>query len=410
MTLAPQSPRYISLDLCRGVAVLGILLVNAIAFAQPLEVYQNPSLSVVPLSQADRVAWWMVSTFATEKFYTILAMLSGIGLALSAAPEDQRRSDGSGSGSFFKKALFRRQAWLIIIGLLHGFLVWEGDILVLYGVCGFMLWNWRHAPGKQLLLFGLLFFLLGSAIVLWLEWQTSPVDVGYNTKTAVRTIFNVRSSFAGSLSANAEGFSQIILNEIITFAPKTLGLMMLGLGLFKTGFLKGHASVSAHAAFTALGAVSLGMIGWQNLENLQGGFAYPDFYTKGQVDNEFLSLLVSLGYMSGLMLIVRTGGLRKLLHPLIACGRMSLSAYLLQSLIMTALCYGGRLPALAGLPLFGRLNQADLMPFVLCIWGFELAFCTIWLRFCHYGPFEWLWRSLSRGQPVTLFKRLDIQV
>jgi uncharacterized protein len=406
------SIRYSSLDVCRGFGVLGILIVNAIAFAQPFEVYDNPGLSMVPLSSADLMGWWIIQTFGNEKFYNMLAMLFGVGIYLSTTREDQARESQTGgtATSIFEAPMLRRQLWLVIFGCLHGFLIWDGDILLLYGVTGLLMWNWRHATGPRLLLSGGMLYLLGTALIIWAVFASTPPDGQIDTRAVADKVVGMRGDFMRSLSTNALSFSDMIIGQINMFAPKTLGLMMLGLGLYKTGFLKGLSSYGYYLVFITLGVISLCLIGWQNMQNIRNHFAYPDFYTKGQINNQALSLLVTLGYASLLILALRNGFLRWFLTPMALCGRMSLSVYVLQSLLMTALCYGGRGPAISGLPLYGGSNIARLLPIVFAVWLICILFSAAWLKLCHYGPLEWLWRRLWRGRDIALFKRVDIRV
>jgi uncharacterized protein len=414
-----SSARYLSLDVCRGLGVLGILIVNAIGYAQPFEVYENPSLAMTPLSQADLTSWWIINTFGNEKFYTLLAMLFGVGIFLSTSREDQPVAQAeSVRKSFLAAPMFRRQMVLILLGCVHGFLIWDGDILLLYGVTGLLMWNWRHIAAPRLLLSGGMLYMLGTALLIWwvfaalqpTEGPISLTESQIDSKAIADKVFGMRGDFIASLRANAASFSEIIVGQINMFAPQTLGLMMLGLGLYKTGFLKGASSIGYYLVFIALGALSLGLIGWQNLENIHAGFAYPDFYTTGQVNNQVLSLFVTLGYVSLIMLGLRSGFTRWLMTPLAVCGRMSLSVYILQSVLMTILCYGGRGPAIAGLPLYGKLNIASLLPIVGGVWLICILFSAVWLKVCHYGPLEWLWRRLWRGRDIPLFKRVDIRV
>jgi uncharacterized protein len=421
--MTSSSARYLSLDVCRGLGVLGILIVNAIGYAQPFEVYENPSLAMTPLFQADLTSWWIINTFGNEKFYTLLAMLFGVGIFLSTGREDQAATKPEGQkqnprSSFFSAPMFRRQIVLMLFGCVHGFLIWDGDILLLYGVTGLLMWNWRHVAATRLLLSGGVLYTLGTALLIWAvfaavqpaEGPISLADGPIDTQAIADKVVGMRGDFMASLNANAVSFSEAILGQINMFAPQTLGLMMLGLGLYKTGFLKGASSTGYYLVFIGLGALSLGLIGWQNLENIRSGFAYPDFYTTGQVNSQVLSLFVTLGYISLIMLGLRIGFTRWLMTPLAVCGRMSLSVYILQSVLMTALCYGGRGPAIAGLPLYGKLNIASLLPIVAGVWLICILFSAVWLKVCHYGPLEWLWRRLWKGRSVLLFKRVDIRV
>jgi uncharacterized protein len=218
----------------------------------------------------------------------------------------------------------------------------------------------------------------------------------------------MRSGFIGSLSGNFGDWFPGILGNILYFLPGTLGGMMVGLGLFKTGLLRGEGKNSTYILLIGAGAVSLVAIAWQASQATGSRFAEPEIYGIYQIANTFLCLPVALGYAGLLILAGRTGLGRVLLHPLACCGRMAFSNYLTQSLIMTALFYGGRAPEGLSrdwnLPWFGQMNVAGLVPIVAMIWLGQLVFSTLWLSVFRYGPFEWVWRSLTYQRRMPMFR------
>lgn len=378
-------PRLASLDYIRGLAVLGILAVNAAAFATPLASSENPALWPFPLSQADLWVWWSVETFFQGKFYTLFALLFGVSLYLvgKAVPPQTPLS---------AQPLFRRLLWLMVFGLIHGALIWWGDILLMYAVVGFVFWRWREASGRQLLIGGAVLWLVGSGILaglgfMWLSYAPALSDMQAPVQAQTELM---RSGFMGSLRGNYAEWSNGVIFSIVIYIPKILGLMMLGLGLFKTGFFEGRYPAWP---FLLAGSVALGFIGTQALSDLRGGFASPAHEAIAGLANEFLSIAVSLGYAAGLMALGKRG-LSRFLEPV---GRMAFTNYLTQSLIMTGLFYGGRGPGL-----FGTMGYVQLLPIVVGIWLLQIAVSHLWLRYFRYGPFEWLWRSLTFGRFISL--------
>ena len=354
--------RVAALDHLRGLSILGILLVNAIGFAQPVEVYDNPGL--IPLSAADHTVWTVIEVFFHDKFITAFTLLFGISTFLVGADP---------------RVLRRRLLWLVLFGLVHGALVWCGDILLLYGVCGLIFSRWRRLKARRLLSLGLIVFVIGAVVVEWPQAGAPALDPD--------EIARMRSGFLGSLMANFGEWSAHFLPAIIAYLPVTLGGMLLGLGLFRSGFLKGEAALRLYGWAIAAAALSLGLI----FAAVASGSPWA-----AEV-NGLLSLPVVLGYASVLMLVARLGWGRVLLHPLACAGRMAFTNYLSQSLIMTAIFYGGRGPGW-----FGTMAFAALVPIVVAIWIGQLVFSTLWLRWFRYGPFEWAWRSLSYGKFVAL--------
>src|SRR5690606_11611781 len=134
---------------------------------------------------------------------------------------------------------------------------------------------------------------------------------------------------------------EFLANSLVVLIIRTAGVMMIGLALYKLGFLSGNAPAWAYGLFVALGAAALGVIGYQAWLNAQGGFAFRHMMAGGGFANAALSILASLGYASVLILLVRAGA-RVLTEPLAAVGRMAFTNYLTQSLIMTTIFWGGR--------------------------------------------------------------------
>jgi uncharacterized protein len=388
--------RILCLDHIRGLSILGILIVNAIAFAQPIDVYNNPALSPVALSRADVTWWWLIEVFCREKFVTLFTLLFGISLYLVGRGE-----------AGFRTPLFRRLAWLAVFGVIHGALIWNGDILLSYAVTGFLLWRWQKTESRILIGWGLLLFLGGAAFLIFPALSLKPEDLP-EPADVLEQIGQMRGGFRGSLVGNFIEWFPAILFNLLYFLPGTLGGMMIGLGLFKTGVLRGEGRTGTYIAFIIAGALSLVAIAFQASQATASRFAAPQIYGLYQIANTFLCLPVALGYASLLILLGRTSIGRVLLHPLACCGRMAFTNYLTQSLVMTALFYGGRAPETFardwGLPWFGQVNIAGLVPIVAVIWLAQLIVSPLWLSVFRYGPFEWLWRCLTYNRLVPVLR------
>ncbi|MFT4090592.1 MAG: DUF418 domain-containing protein [Asticcacaulis sp.] len=386
-----SSPRFASLDYIRGLAVLGILAVNAASFAAPMQAANNPIFWPFTLSLADLWVWWGIHTFFEAKFYTLFAMLFGVSLYLVGQKAET-------TTPFIKHPLTGRLGWLLLFGLIHGALIWWGDILVMYAVTGFVFWRWRSVSGPKLLLWGTVFWVIGSTIMAVMLFGLKPLYEAYPdfvTETQVNVMAHsvlMRGTFAQSLSGNFTEWTNGLIFTLTLYLPKILGLMMIGLGLFKTGFFEGRYPAWP---VIAAGAVSLVLIGWQNLLDMRAGFPPGDHEATYSLANEFLAPFVSLAYATILMLLAKAGsGFIRLLEPV---GRLAFTNYLTQSLIMTAIFYGGR-----GLGLFGTLGYVQLIAIVASIWVVQIIWSPIWLRHFRYGPFEWIWRSLSQRQRIPI--------
>ncbi|ESQ93685.1 DUF418 domain-containing protein [Asticcacaulis benevestitus] len=393
-----MNARIRSLDYLRGLSILGILLVNAITFAQPFDVYVLPRLSPVPLSHDDLIVWWLTETFFKEKFITGFTLLFGISLYLVGRDRDSAQPA-------YRTALFRRLSWLVVFGLIHGALIWHGDILLSYALTGFVFWRWQDASARKLLIWGGLLFLAGEALLLGPNiWHQLAGDVA--TETAADfgpLIARMRGGFFDSLAQNAEVWAQGEFAEILGYMPTTLGLMMVGLGLFKAGILSGDASTRTYMILMTVAAICLCLIGWQSYVIMKQAFPFPQIFGLYAVANNLLCVPVALGYASALILLGRMRLGAWLLYPLACAGRMAFTNYLMQSLIMTGLFYGGRgILGFGGW--FGEMNHAALVPIVVGIWIGQLVVSTVWMSVFRYGPFEWGWRCLTYGPWMRLAK------
>lgn len=389
----PAKQRIVALDHIRGLAVFGILAVNAIAFAQPMDVYSDPTLSPVPLSPADLTLWMVVETVFREKFVTTFTLLFGVSVFLVGQDQDP-------DVPVWKTPLFRRLAWLAAFGLIHGALVWHGDILLSYAVTGFVFWPWRNSPPRILIGWGLFLFLAGAAIILLpaitVADGTAPQGVDIDGVVAA-----MRGTFWQSLGGNFAEWASTIVPELIDFLPTTLGLMMIGTGLFRLGFYHGDRNPRLYGLFIAMAVAGLMAMAFQAWQSVSAHFAFPQAFGLYQIANTLLCLPVALGYASALILAGRSKMGRIVLYPLACAGRMAFTNYLTQSLIMTAIFYGGRG---SSSPHFGEVNDAGLLPYVMTIWAGQLVASTVWMSIFRYGPLEWGWRCLTYRRWMPLLK------
>ena len=360
-------PRVAALDYLRGLSILGILMVNAIAFAQPMAVYDHPHL--LAMTAADQSVWLMIEVFFRGKFITAFTLLFGVSTFLVGANP---------------KVLRRRLLWLALFGAIHGALIWHGDILLLYAVCGLVFSRWRNTKWRRLLAMGLVVFVVGVLTVDWPQGDPATLDLAL--------VAQMRSGFLGSLAGNFVAWASDVVPTVLGYLPVTLGGMMIGLGLFQGGFLKGEAPLRLYILALVGAVVSLGLI----------ALSVMAASSWASMVNGLLCLPVTLGYASGLILMARAGWGRVLLYPLACAGRMAFTNYLCQSLIMTMIFYGGRGLGFPGLGLFGTMGFAALVPIVVTIWIGQLVFSAVWMRWFRYGPFEWLWRSLSYRRWVAM--------
>lgn len=388
--------RIATLDLIRGLAVLGILAVNAAAFAAPFEAYQGVHLWPFPNEGATAISKWVIDTFFHEKFITLFSMLFGVSLFLVG---------GDRTDTARGRLVWRRVAWLFPIALVHGFLIWWGDVLSLYALTALIMLWCRGWSAKRLIMVGLILVLLFALLRLApaaligappeiraevVAQMVPPPDRLAEMRAAVaRDIAEATGSWAGAAAMNVRSYLKLMTFELFLVLP-TLGLMMIGLSLFKSGFLAGRSSARRYGVVIALGAASLAIVGWLTwLEVID-----EQLLLAADGVGALLTPLISLAYASALILLWRGGA--TWLKPLGRAGQMAFTNYIAQSIIMTSIFYGGRGA------LMGQVDRPMLWAIVIAVWLVQLAWSTLWLSRFRMGPLEWLWRSLTYGRPVPL--------
>lgn len=398
--LAPIAPkqRIASLDLIRGLAVLGILAVNAAGFATTMSSYSVPDLWPFPHEGATAVSKWVVDAFFHGKFIALFSMLFGVSLYLVGG----ERGDAARG-----KLLRRRLFWLAVIALVHGLALWWGDVLLLYAWAGLFVmfarsWSVRRLTTVGLVLFGLFAALqILGPLAIGLAPPEQQAEILAQMHPTAEKIAAVRAeiaegagSLAGAYRLNTASWIALQVPSILMFVFSTAGLMMIGLALFKTGFLTGARKAGSYATVIVLGALALALVAWLTWRKHMGG---EDLLWAGGVEFLF-SPLIGLGYASVLILLwkARAAGW---LSPLAAAGRMALTNYLAQSLIMTSLFYGGR-----GLGLMGQVDRPALWGIVVAVWILQLIWSPLWLSRFSMGPVEWVWRCLTYGRFVPIRK------
>lgn len=388
---APASQRIHAIDVLRGVAVLGILLMNIQSFAMPASAYSYP-WSWGDMSGSNAAVYYACHVLADGKFITIFAMLFGAGILLQ-----QAKYADSPLGT---KIHYRRMFGLLAFGLFHAYFIWYGDILFTYAVLGMIVFLLRRAPvNVQLILAGLLFaagitlnVVIGLALR-YVDFHTAAtVALEFNPahETQLAEIAAYRGSFGQQFS---ERFVVALLSQsyiLVTFClPIVTGLMLMGMALLRTGFFYFAWRRRTYVVLATIGT----LIGWA----MSGAGLIMDERTgRDPILSvevwHYLNILgtlpAALGY-SSIVLLAVNGGWR--LAPLAAVGRTAFSCYLLQSVLCTLIFYGH------GLGAFGKVNRVGQLAIVVGVWVVIVTFAWFWTRRFRYGPAEWVWRGLTYG-------------
>lgn len=372
--------RIQSLDIARGLAVLEILLVNMRFYSTSLQAIQW-QVELWP-SWWDQVVTALLRLFVEGKFLAIFALLFGYGMVMSY----QRAIE---AGVRFVPMYTRRLLILAVFGLIHGLLVWYGDILLHYALLGFLLLFFRKCAPKTLYTCALL--LLASVPALLLLQGNPSADLNSNEEfqawleqaIALDTTIYGSGDYRVILQKRVEDWISSTLNQVM-FYPQILGLFLLGAGLAKQRIL--HEVGTTGRSLLRIAAVS-GVMGI--------GITLIPLVWHGTESNgvqEALRVLIGAPAMGLFYLIVLTIALgnkrwQRILRPLGDVGRLALTNYLGQSLLCTLIFYG------YGLGWFGKVGPLVGTLIAVVIFGVQLAVSRMWLRRFHMGPLEWLWRT-----------------
>lgn len=394
----PPGQRIVSLDFVRGFAILGIIFVNVWAFALPSIAYMLPT-AYGDMSGWNLAAWWVTQVLFEQKFITLFAMMFGIGVLLFTDRLEARGRSPTGLH-------YRRMLWLLLFGLLHAYLLWYGDILVLYALCGLLLFLFRKLRARTLIVLGLVPIVGGSLLLLAAGGLVTlaPDDVRDEIAEGIVSEQEIQQEIEAYQGSWLQQFQQRLPTVLMMhffimpffIAWHTLGVMLLGMGLYRLGVFS-TASTKALGGLTGVGLVvglSLAVTGAQ--WNLAEGFRWEFTFFFGSQFNYWGSLFLAGGYLGALILVVRSGWFQWIVHALSAVGRMAFTNYILQTLIATTIFYGH------GFGLFGDVERSGLFLIAAAIALVQIPLSVLWLRFFRYGPLEWLWRSLTYGRPAVL--------
>jgi uncharacterized protein len=298
--------------------------------------------------------------------------------------------------------------WLILIGLLHAYVFWYGDILVLYGTCGLLIYLFRRFRPRWLVAIGLVGIVIPMALSLFFglslphfpeptrqdmiaSWQPPP-------EVLDEEIAAYRGGWWAQMAhrvPTALAFQTVF--TVLFSLWRAAGVMLLGMALFKWGVLTGERPRRFYRGLAAGGlSVGLALAAYGLYRHTEAGWSFPYSMFFGEMYNYWGSLAVSLGYVGLVVLACRAPRLAAALRPVAAVGRTAFSNYLFQTLLCTTLFYGH------GFGLFGRVDRVGQLLVVLAVWAVELIVSPRWLRAYRFGPAEWLWRSLTyrRLQPM----------
>jgi len=379
---ASREERIPAIDIIRGLALFGVLIVNI------LEVFRLPLLEHIlrhytGLQGADRAVEVFAMGVLEFKALTTFSFLFGVGLAIQM----ERASSRNVGARYF---LARRLGWLLVLGAMHMFLIWNGDILTLYAICGLLLLPLAGLPWPSLVLIGAACIALPEFAWFGIQFPSGSDATSLIART--REVYG-NEGYLAILRFRWQETWSFIVPILISVLPRTVGLMYWGAAAWRSGILLSPERHRGKLAMCLLAGATVG--GMLTANDTWAGASGHTLFPWLKNTHLDASILLALAYVSGLLLWL-TPRLAARLPGLAAMGRMALTNYLVQSVVLGWVFYG------YGFGLFGRVGPAVAAGIGVAIYMMQVYLSRFWLQRFRFGPFEWLWRSLSYGlrQPM----------
>ncbi len=408
--LAPtlSQDRITMLDILRGFAIFGILMVNMMWYNSPLpSLISDNSIWTSPTDQATK---FLITFLFEGKFYVLFSMLFGYGFWLFL---NKNNPEGKPILRLYAMRIFI----LLLIGIAHVLLLWPGDILIFYSILGFVLMLFRNVKDKTLMIWAIILIMvpvaligMGVLVTLIPEAQMAMEQAMVEQDRLFKDMINKalivyrEGTFGEMMHMRIREYS-LAANGFLFFHVNILAMFLIGQYAARKGYLK---NIPEHLPFFRKLCIWGFIIGIPTALFAAYASVFHDIYSATPIAlsalflNSFGAPALSLAYVSGIILLVHNGYLTRLKGWLAAVGRMALTNYLTHSIIASFLFYG------YGFGWYGQMPPwLGLIP-VFIIFGLQIPFSIYWLKHFRFGPAEWLWRSLTymKWQPM---KRLSMK-
>jgi len=415
MEATKEINRIESLDVLRGFALLGILLINILAFGLSSAIFLDPGSYLSPLGGIDSMVWAFIELTSEGAMRTLFSILFGAGIVLFV------------TGSTAKSGWlhYRRNFWLLVFGLIDLYiLLWPGDILATYAISGFVLWFMRNWKTRSLLILAAFLITFGSlqnfAFKSTLEtardasesmeislskgeevskdtaaWAQGWIEFENDYQTEKDDIQNEieskTSSYGSAFEYNLQEANEVIFFTLPFFSfLDALMMMVVGMALYKLGVLELKREADFYLKMMCVGlTVGLLINAYEIWVCVRSGMDVLETNPYMRPTYHAGRLALGLGYLGAILYVIQVGWLQSIRARLAAVGRMALTNYLMQSLL-GMLVFSG-----AGLGLVGQLSWSQIYLVVFAIWAFQLILSPWWLSRFYFGPVEWLWRCLT---------------
>lgn len=409
--------RINTLDILRGIALLGILLMNIAGFGLVFPAYYDPTINGG--AEGLNLYTWMTTTLLFEgTMRGLFSMLFGVGMVLMTSRMEER-----GGGIEVAEIYYRRTILLLIFGVIHGYLIlWVGDILYAYGLFGLFLFPFRNTSPKKLIIVAIILTLAGQALHFYEydqrmdNYHKFEKSASYDNKEDIpKEIKSGQGAWKGATKAMKpdeeevqnriddmnQGYFDLILlmSEYVRNAETTraydsdiwdvLPMMLLGIVLYRYKVITGELSYRSYLIMMLIGyGIGLPVNIYEINLLMDNGFSLVSqlnadlTYNLGRIATTF-------GHVGLIMIFCKSGILRFLQKALASVGRMALTNYIMHSVICAFVFYG------FGFGLYGQLQRYEIFYVVFAIWTLQLVVSPIWLKYFRFGPLEWAWRSLT---------------
>ncbi|MBD9478161.1 DUF418 domain-containing protein [Pseudoxanthomonas sp. PXM02] len=402
--LAPiaVTDRIEAMDVLRGFALLGILLMNLEGFVGP--VMASGSGLDPALTGMDRTVDLLVYVLVQGKFYTLFSLLFGMGFAVMSERAEQARRPFAG-------VYWRRGLVLLAIGVIHALFIWAGDILMMYALCSFLLLAFRTLPYRWYVWLGLAAYVMpigfmylmgamGSLLGGTEGWDKMIGEIGGQMQAMVEA---ERTAYGSGTYAEATWqrlkSTGMALSNITMFGFIVFCMFLLGAWFVRSGAItrpREFPRLYAGLRWVALPVGLLAMLGSVTLAPTMDGVTFNLRTSTAFALQLMANLLMCLGYVAWIVRALDTSVWQRPLSLLAPAGRMALTNYLMQSLVCTWIFYG------YGLGYFEQLPRAWQPVFALALFGLQVLVSHLWLSRFRFGPMEWLWRSATYLKPQPL--------
>lgn len=396
-SLMPHHERILSLDIVRGVAALGFLITAIHSFSSVQATTINPMANGM-LSGTELTMWSITHLLADQKFLDVLALCFGAGILLFS---EHVKNHGYRPGRFYSMRLFG----LFTLGLMAGYLLWHGDILVAFALGGAIAFLFRNISAWVLLTLGLMIFavpafnywLFGSSMSMWPSEAVDSIRKVWapDQQAIEREVASLTGSYLAQLTWRIpQAFKMETFTLLTWLGWRTLAVMLMGMSLWKLGLF----SLAPGKKFYALMSITLLSIGYLLVftgmhHNAQHGWSVEYAMFFGWQWNYFGSLFVSLGYVMLILLLTRYFQFQLLARV----GKMSLTLYFLMMISASIIFYD------AGF--FNTLTRLQLLGITVAGWLGALALAHFWFQKYRFGPVEWLLRWLTYGNKPPFIRK-----